>query len=213
MKEEFAQKDREVLKMEKKNIGKVKIDFGELTNSPSKPTKKALEHYTKKEKKPRHNPPKQQISKEKPPKILKFKEKEESIEDLEKEIERKRQLLETKKQEEELKRQREIQMQEEIQLQKEIFELQRDFPKEMELQQSEITKALPEPAVEFELQSAQDSQNVKLVSFDTSFYKICPLCQKKVRHSKVEGDGFILKQKFKCKNKLCLWEKEIVLKV
>lgn len=55
------------------------------------------------------------------------------------------------------------------------------------------------------------SENIELINTPILFYKVCPLCQSKIKRSKVLKIGNQLNQQFKCKKKDCPFEKIITL--
>lgn len=61
--------------------------------------------------------------------------------------------------------------------------------------------------------SPYSPDEIELTEFEILFYKKCPICQTKVRHSRVYREGNRLIQEFKCKKKDCVFEKKIILEL
>jgi hypothetical protein len=110
-----------------------------------------------------------------------------NIKNLEKEIKEKKRLLKLKREEEKLRLAKE--------------ELER-------------IKAEKQEKIEKEIEIPKEDESIKLISeLKEEFIKTCPLCNHKLKRSKVKREGFILKQHIKCKNKSCNFAKEIIFKI
>ena len=116
-------------------------------------------------------------------------EEEMEIEDLEKEIKAKKKLLNLKKEEE-------------------IERIERERLRQLEAE----NKKLAESQIPQEMPKAK-TQDVRLIYENDQLLKICPLCSGKIRKSKVNRNGFILTQSFGCKNKMCSFKKQIVVRI
>lgn len=125
------------------------------------------------------------------------------IQDLEKEIQLKMQLLEQRKIEEaerKLKEEEEKIRQEEERRLKEEEEVER-------VKQEEEKKKEEECVIESFM---EDSTNeIKLNSYEYIDIRICPVCSGKLKRAKVKKNGLIFIQKVKCKNIDCNFEREI----
>lgn len=208
IKGEIAEKSPFLKKFEKKK-GIVKIGFDE--------EKTPLQNI-KTNKKLHHKPQEQEIQEKKEAKLLKnvelaskivlkeddilFKnmgnektgmgDTEVRIEDLEKEIKEKKKLLKLKKQEEERKKEEEK-------------------LKQIEAEQQKVTDEINTIKNET---VKENIQSVKLaLPFEVISLKICPKCSAKLKRKKVKQQGFMIIQEIKCKNKMCDFHKEIILKV
>jgi len=186
IKGEIAEKSPLLKKLEKKK-GIVSIEFGD-EELPIQSIKKA--------KKIQPKPQKQEIQLEKVIKNKEIEPKEIDIKELEREIKEKKKLLKLKK-EEELKR------------------AEQERLRQIAIEQEKVTKELGVLKQEGQINAVkEDIQSVKLLlPFEVVDLKICPKCNFKLKRRKVKQQGYNLIQEIKCKNKLCDFRKEIIIRV
>lgn len=207
IKEDLIEKSQELMRIEKTEVPKgiVKIGFDEP------------ELILKKNKKSRLKPSVKEIQREDFPELPELPDlpqiplltkKEENvnlekntyqeqqikedleIEDLEKEIKEKKKLLKLKKEEEK----RRLEEEERIRLEEELKKLEEEKNKLIETQEI-----------------SEETQEIKLIAENETLIKICPICNSKVKRKPVKQVGLTLIQKFKCKNKKCDFQKEIIV--
>lgn len=213
IKEDLIEKSQELMKIEKTEVpkGLVKIGFDEPEPTIKKEKKSRLKPSVKEilkvKSKENEEIPKlpdlpklldlplisvltkkeENINKEKniyqEQKILNSEET--GIEDLEKEIKAKKKLLKFKKEEEKKRIEEE-----------ELKRIEEEKNKFIETQ--EIPK---------------ETQDIKLIFENEILLKICPECSGNIERSKVKQVGLILIQQFKCKNKKCGFQKEVIFKI
>jgi hypothetical protein len=184
--EEIVEKSpflKQIEKQEERGI--VKIDFGEekIPIQSIKPVKKAS-----------HKPQKSQIQEQKIPKNEKKSEIEE-IKEIKQEINREEK-TDIKQLEKEIKEKKKL-----LKLKKEEEKIKEEERKKLE----EIK--IPQEIIKTE------TQEIRLIPANDELLKICPLCNSKIKRSKVRRNGFDLIQHFKCKNKACNFRKEIVMRL